>query len=599
MKLHLTVIVLLWAMPAFVSAQCLSIQNCTTTTQEVCDLSDNDFLLWNTPNFWDNRVGSHDLAEAEADLSILVQNTCPANLVQYRYQLFLDLDGDGVMETVIDSKTPPPAGKVYINNAFDHVHPLYNGGSLTAFDFRSVPLSQKYAFSVQVVASGPNLHTAKVMWKSGSGFALPQLPYGTHRIKWYVEDAAGHKVTCQHLFQVRDCKKPVIICNNTISAGFGPDTIATVNATSFYPFLKDNYVPSAQLKLGISPLSVDTFPVDQNGNPVTSMNFTCADLGLQTVRLWVKDFDGNVASCQAKVQIPSGPPCTSGNGSFKVCMQVFCNGLPDDFGNFEISGSGNGIPTFTFTMQPPMSGGCAQLSGSLPFAIPNSINSILTPVKDDSPLNGVTTADAARIQAHIDGSLPFTEPWQWIAADINKDGKITQFDVDELNKLIDGTYTTLPNNTSWRFVRADYVFPPDPLSQPFPEFLNGPFSFPNIDTSFTFYGIKIGDLNCTYLPLQGDHPSDRSETAESLAAPVPMPNPGSGDLTIPYYAPESAAVRFELFDLSGKAIYASQQSGVQGQTALVVPGSSFPQPGIYLWRMRIDNRLYSGKLIRL
>jgi hypothetical protein len=61
-----------------------------------------------------------------------------------------------------------------------------------------------------------------------------------------------------------------------------------------------------------------------------------------------------------------------------------------------------------------------------------------SPELDDNPLNGVSTYDLVLIKNHIDGDLPFTSPYQYVAADINRSGTITTFDILELRNLILG-----------------------------------------------------------------------------------------------------------------------------------------------------------------
>src|SRR5690606_38908605 len=74
----------------------------------------------------------------------------------------------------------------------------------------------------------------------------------------------------------------------------------------------------------------------------------------------------------------------------------------------------------------------------LPF-LPSNYS--ILPVKDDNPLNGVTTFDLVLISKHILGSEPLNSPYKMIAADANKSGSITTFDIVEFRKLILGIYT--------------------------------------------------------------------------------------------------------------------------------------------------------------
>jgi hypothetical protein len=98
-----------------------------------------------------------------------------------------------------------------------------------------------------------------------------------------------------------------------------------------------------------------------------------------------------------------------------------------------------------------------------------------------------------------------------IAADANKNGSITTFDIVELRKLILGIYTTLPNNTSWRFVDKSYAFPNpnNPFGTAFPENK----SIMNLNANMLdqdFVSIKVGDVNGSAIANALMHTDDRT-----------------------------------------------------------------------------------------
>ncbi|MBK7937282.1 MAG: T9SS type A sorting domain-containing protein [Lewinellaceae bacterium] len=191
----------------------------------------------------------------------------------------------------------------------------------------------------------------------------------------------------------------------------------------------------------------------------------------------------------------------------KVCIVTHCNG--DVVSNVE-------LPSFYFpndTISPVTgSDGCA-LYQSLPPG-----NYTITPFKDTDPLNGVTALDLVQTARHILGIQPLSSPYAMIAADANKSNSITTFDMVEERKLIQGIYTELPNNTSWRFVAGGFGFPnPDnPFQSSFPESidLNG---FQDTLITITFYGVKTGDTDCDAFP--GFSPDDDDRSAVALTLP--------------------------------------------------------------------------------
>jgi hypothetical protein len=128
-------------------------------------------------------------------------------------------------------------------------------------------------------------------------------------------------------------------------------------------------------------------------------------------------------------------------------------------------------------------------------SIPLGANVKLTALKNDNHLNGVTTYDLLLISKHILGLQPLSSPYKLIAADVNKSGSVTTFDIVEARKLILGIYNEFPQNTSWRFVDKNFVFPNtlNPFSTLFPEFKVIPTLQVGID--WLFVAIKIGDIN--------------------------------------------------------------------------------------------------------
>ncbi|HMX39095.1 MAG TPA: carboxypeptidase regulatory-like domain-containing protein [Saprospiraceae bacterium] len=144
--------------------------------------------------------------------------------------------------------------------------------------------------------------------------------------------------------------------------------------------------------------------------------------------------------------------------------------------------------------------------GSFEFSnIPVGGNYTLTPALDTMPLEGVSTYDLVLISKHILGLEPFPTVWKMLAADVNRSGSISTFDIVEARKLILGIYTKLPAAPSWRFWPVGTVFP-DPTNpfvlpaggNPLPEFI----SLTNLQgpvTTADFVAVKVGDVNDTAL----------------------------------------------------------------------------------------------------
>lgn len=192
----------------------------------------------------------------------------------------------------------------------------------------------------------------------------------------------------------------------------------------------------------------------------------------------------------------------------------------------------------------------------------NDKRSILPDLNFSYPFNGVTSFDLVLISKHILGLEPFTDPYNFIAADANNSGSITTFDITTIRKVILGIEDNFPGDRSWRFVPNLCTGTQAFLDQfndnnPFDALFTDPFNglirrykcptnpsdpqpaIPNnctwmdhvsivpndplaeIENSWSFTGVKVGDVNCT---AESDElVSDPDEVIFSSETGLPIP----------------------------------------------------------------------------
>jgi hypothetical protein len=99
------------------------------------------------------------------------------------------------------------------------------------------------------------------------------------------------------------------------------------------------------------------------------------------------------------------------------------------------------------------------------------------------------------IQRHILGVAKLNDPMKMLAADVNKDGKLTATDLVTLRKVILGASDKMPFDESWRFMVEGQVFP-DP-NNPFNTPMATQYDIVNLDKDMNvvFNGYKVGDVN--------------------------------------------------------------------------------------------------------
>ena len=180
-------------------------------------------------------------------------------------------------------------------------------------------------------------------------------------------------------------------------------------------------------------------------------------------------------------------------------QEEICENMTYSLEGFVHTSQGEAVPNVSveLTTATGLSNGLTDADGAYVFPeMPYCDLQVLLPIKNDNPINGVSTFDIIQIQKHILGVDPFTDPYQLIAADINASGTITTIDLIRLRKLILGIDTDFGDNTSWRFVFASFEFPEgqDPLGVDFPEVLD--FEAERVeDFNEGFIAIKVGDVN--------------------------------------------------------------------------------------------------------
>jgi len=580
---------LLLALLAFLqdaSAQCepQSLQ-CNSPVQ-ACDYSINNPQYWNDLLWWDNNLLSHDLAEVGVDLSLAIRDTCPGGgILSVRCLLFLDLDGNGTQETVVDSDNPPASGMVHFNNAGN---PNYTGGTPRLFDQRPVLDALKWRFELQTSTQGDTTHF-RLSWVSDAApavYEMLELAYGNHRVQWIVTNAMGGQQICEKNISAKDCKAPTVVCLNGLSVNIMPTQLITLWSTDFLQYTEDNVTPTGLIKTGVRKAGTGVgFPLDPNGTPITSLSFSCEELGPQEVELWAQDLAGNSDYCQVTVLIQDNQGfCGDPPAFIKACANTDCeDGLEEMNYEFEVY----------HPFLPPTSFFDLDNCGSINQVLPPDSEVVITPSKDDNFTNGVSSYDMVLIKKHIDGIDLFDTPYQWIAADANNDQVIDTLDIVECKKLILGFYLELPNNRSWRFVDKSYVFPsPDPLSAPFPESITvNTSNLPSTDLEFI--GVKICDLTCGNLVGFYD-----LEPEDQHLIGTPQPNPTVEGAMLPIQLVAAEHVLLEVSDISGRLLFQQEIRLPAGPAMLEIPASAMAQAGVYIWRVRAGEVTQAGKILR-
>jgi len=292
---------------------------------------------------------------------------------------------------------------------------------------------------------------------------------GTYEVLYTVEDGCGNFDQATISFEVQNCKlpQPVAIAKN-ITIGTNPFIVtpAYFDASSNHPCGYD------------ITLSFSADPAYQE------LELTCDNLGMRTIEFWVTDSNGRQNSVELEILVDATEGlCPDSQTRAAVYGEISMSSgtMLDDV---EVVLRGEASLTET------TSGGYYDF-GEMPTGGSYSVE----PRLDEHHLLGVNTLDVVLIQRHILQLQEFQSAHQHIAADINGDGRVRASDLLELRKLILGSQEKFSNNTSYRFVTADYVFEDvtDPLSEAWLETYD--VAALTTDMEANFNAIKVGDID--------------------------------------------------------------------------------------------------------
>lgn len=214
----------------------------------------------------------------------------------------------------------------------------------------------------------------------------------------------------------------------------------------------------------------------------------CEDLGIANVEVHAWCEGGIAASCLTYLFVednflvcgePPFPPAVGG-------QVVREDGLPLEDVEVSLSGATSAL-TLTDVRGEYGFFGSGLMEGS---------EYTITPSQNTFPAQNVSTHDMVLISRHILGVEPLGSPYKLIAADVNNSRQVTTLDLITLRRLLLGIDADLLNNSSWRFVARDYVFPnpQNPWLEAFPEQASITLTAtgaPDVD----FVAVKVGDVS--------------------------------------------------------------------------------------------------------
>ena len=339
---------------------------------------------------------------------------------------------------------------------------------------------------------------------------------GEHIVEITAFDGCGNSSVTRDTLVILDGKAPAPICENGVVAELMPDgnggAMAAVWASDFIASpigdctgQGENEVPigggntqrevipdaySIYIEDSVS-VAGDTFYVSPfEDESVKGVTLTCEHLGglsesVINVRVYAEDGAGNRNYCRTFIRLQDNlGTCGNPAGTGMIAGLISSEDVIS-IEDVEVQLSGSASTVYV-----------TDDGGDYAFdRLFEGNDYTVTPSKDIDHKNGVSTLDLIIIQRHILGTRLLDSPYKLIAADANNSRSVSTLDLIQIRKLILNLETEFENNSSWRFVDENYVFPDDsnPWLQAFPEVRN----INNLDGTVlaNFIGVKIGDVN--------------------------------------------------------------------------------------------------------
>jgi hypothetical protein len=309
--------------------------------------------------------------------------------------------------------------------------------------------------------------------------------YGNHRVVWIARDECGNFTRCERIFRVDDVKKPTPICHSQIVSVVMPSSkMITLWAKDFVKQGLDNCSPPDSLRYSFST------NVNQS-----SKIFTCQDLVDNSVsgipvRIYVFDTIGNSDFCDARLLLQDNSNVCSGTtagAKLTVQGQVFdAENRPIEGVTISMQSAQPDFPIYSTTTK----------TGNYSFNnLKKGETYLWNAAFDEDASQGVNTLDLVAIQRHILGVSRFNSSAKMIAADVNKDQKITISDIVHLRKLVLGAINDF-GNSSWTFLSGDKMPSIDDMYPMIESFEAKPLTISESARNFT--GVKLGDIDFSY-----------------------------------------------------------------------------------------------------
>jgi hypothetical protein len=307
----------------------------------------------------------------------------------------------------------------------------------------------------------------------------PSFAGKTLSLQYIVQDSCGNYILKDATAFI-PTKSLYVTCKNNVVKEFSSTGKVIVNANEFLNQIYENNQSTSDAILKFEIVNPNLSCFQNSPSSTLKLVDTLKCLGVWGIKLWAKSkTGGDLTFCLSSLNLQN----TKKIPNIQVCAPV--NVVPIDICLEVKTSKGQPINVLVdyegIESKPNNGFNCIKTSDCYQ-------NLWLNFDKKDTPTNGVTTLDLVLISKHILGIQPITSPSGLLAADVNRDGKISTADLVELRKVILGLKPVFSDGKTWHFYDENY--------KPSPMIMMTEFK----SISKKIMAVKIGDVDGSATP---------------------------------------------------------------------------------------------------
>ncbi|MBK7787661.1 MAG: T9SS type A sorting domain-containing protein [Saprospiraceae bacterium] len=216
-------------------------------------------------------------------------------------------------------------------------------------------------------------------------------------------------------------------------------------------------------------------------------------------------------------------------------------------------------------------------------------------------LQNIDKADLDLLTSVILGQKSFAHNWQYLAADLNKDGKINTDDLSLMVKFLTGEIENFGDQSHYSLVVNDHTNAmKTEIMAEHPNWTAFDSVKANVE-GISFLQIQLGDINPE--KFAGIHSQEdieanyRNVMAHKELSHTIYPNPFQQSFEVELNMTQGGKVHFTLYDGMGKTVRQVVETMDAGNQLMTIDAADLP-PSIYVYTIETPDGFYRGKLVK-